>query len=174
MNREDAVYCVLLNQEERETVIFELEVICRSIKVDHEVEWLQKGDERPAEGTTAAEPSPAYRVDDCDNDEADDDEEEYEDFIMFMSSSIGSKLAAYKLDTRFGLLFLDWYETSWLIDHLQIALDAYAMENEASKESNANSLQMQSLPTGISAAVYFASNVASVRAKLVEAFARGA
>lgn len=173
MNREDAVYCVLLNQEEREAVIFELEVICQSIKVDHEIEWLQKGDERPADGTTAAEPSPAYRVDDCDNDEADDDEEEYEDFIMFMSSSIGSKLAAYKLDTRFGLLFLDWYETSWLIDHLQIALDAYAMENESSKESEAYTLQKQKLPTGISADVYFASNVASVRAKLVEAFAQG-
>lgn len=173
MNREDAVYCVLLSQEEREAVIFELEVICTSFKADQEVEWLQKGDERPVENLTAAEPSQAYRVDDCNNDES-DDEEEYQEFMIFMSSSIASKFASYRLSIHFGLLYLDWYETSWLIDHLQIALDIYAMETAESKESGTGTTQKQNAHTGISADVYFASNLASVKSKLVEAFAQGA
>jgi len=174
MNREEAVYCVLLSQEEREAVIFELEVICSSIKATQEVEWLQIGDERPVENLTAAEQNPAYRVDDSENDEPDDDEEEYQEFMIFMSLSIASKIASYKLSIHLGLLYLDWYETSWLIDHLQIALDVYAMETAESRESDGSTTQKQNAFTGITADVYFASNLASVRSKLVEAFAQDA
>lgn len=172
MNREEAVYCVLLSQEEREAVTFELEVFLSSIKRGHEVEWLQKGDERPVEKMTAAEASPTYEAAESEKDEADEDEVEYEEFMSFMIASIGGKLAELKKNLRFGLLFLDGYEADWLLDHLEIALDAYAQEKAASTESRANVFPKEGMLADVPVEVYLESNVASARAKLVEALAQ--
>jgi len=174
MDREDAVYCVLLSQEEREAVMFELEVFLSSIKNGHEVEWLQRGDERPVETMTAAEASPAYDAAECEKAEADEDEAEYEEFMGFMITSIGAKLTELKKNLRFGLLYFDWYETDWLIEHLQIALEVYATEKAASEESKAKAFPRDGMLEGVSAEVYLECNVASARAKLVAAFAQQA
>lgn len=172
MNREEAVYCVLLSQEEREAVTFELEVFLSSIKREHEVEWLQKGDERPVEKMTAAEASPTYEAAESEKDEADQGEAEYEEFMSFMIASIGGKLAELKKNLRFGLLFLDGYEANWLLDHLEIALDVYAEEKAASTESTANVFPKEGMLADVPVEVYMESNVASARAKLVEALAQ--
>ncbi len=172
MNREEAVYCVLLSQEEREAVTFELEVFLSSIKHGHEVEWLQKGDERPVEKMTAAEASPTYEAAESEKDEADEGEAEYEEFMSFMIASIGGKLAELKKNLRFGLLFLDGYEADWLLDHLEIALDVYAEEKAASTESRANVFPKEGMLADVPVEVYLESNVASARAKLVEALAQ--
>jgi len=94
--------------------------------------------------------------------------------MSFMITSIGAKLAELKKNLRFGLLYLDWYETDWLIDHLQIALEAYAMEKAASEESKVKAFPRDGMLEGVSAEVYLESNVASARAKLVAAFAQQA
>jgi hypothetical protein len=171
MDRENATYCVLLSQEEREAVTFELEVFLSSIKEGREVEWLHKGDERPVEKMTAAEPSPAYNVADSEKDEYDEDEAEYEEFMALMITSIEAKLVEIKRILRFGLLFLDWYEADWLINHLQIALDVYAGEKAASKESKVYVFPKEGMLADVPVEVYLESNVASARRKLVEAFA---
>lgn len=172
MNREEAVYCVLLSQEEREAVTFELEVFLSSIKQGHEVEWFQKGDERPVEKMSVAEASPDYDVDHGEQAESDEDSAEYEEFMSFMIASIGGKLAELKKNLRFGLLFLDGYEADWLLDHLEIALDAYAQEKSASMESRANVFPKEGMLADVPVEVYLESNVASARAKLVEALAQ--
>jgi len=174
MNQEEAVYCVLLSQEERESVQIELEAIRMSIKAGLEVDWLQTGDERPVENITAAEQNPDYRADDGEDDESDENKKEKQVFMVSMSSSLGSKLAAYNPNMHFGLLFLDWYESSWLIRILQIAVETCSMKKADPTMYSDKTSQRQSMLAGISGDVYFASNLASVRSKLVEAFAHGA
>ncbi|HUW71159.1 MAG TPA: hypothetical protein VMX33_13095 [bacterium] len=175
MNKDETIYSVLLSQDEQEAIRLELDIYVASIKDTHEVEWLQKGDERPIEITTVAEQSLTYDADNSKREEPEEDsEEEVEDFIAFMIISVGAKLMELKKSLHYVLLFLDWYETDWLIDHLNFALEVYAMEKTDSKDSRADVFTRADMLEAVPTKLYLENNVASARAKLVEAFAQQA